>query len=71
MVTYSCMHGSAVEYSKALTKDYRVYHFALLEIRLKIAVVADRGVPDVRHSSGESFRDSMSSKDQMHTSTVG
>ena len=68
MITYACMMAVPLSTVKALTVC-AISH-RLNKTKNSNLVVADRGVPNVRHSSGESSRDSTSSKDQMYTSML-
>ena len=60
MITYACMMAVPLSTVKALTVC-AISH-RLNKTKNSNLVVADRGVPNVRHSSGESSRDLTSSK---------
>ena len=73
-ITYSYMTILTASLSK-LSPKMIVYSFGSTLYWLNMAKmvtgsVADRVVPNVRHSSRVRSRDSMSSKDQMYTSTL-
>jgi len=73
-ITHSYMTMLTASLSK-LSPKMIVYNFGSTLYWLNMAKivtgsVADRVVPNVRHSSRVRSRDSMSSKDQMYTSTL-